>query len=332
MKDVQQSKLLQLLLKIDKIIAKKATFKNLTASIKQELSKYAKNTRVFILIGQDGGESKGKPADQFVRNFAGLVVKHKKSFVVNKDLVKFCKKHSITPGRRIAGSALGVPLRYRNVVYGAIVVNNTKETNAFSRVDQFLITMLAVRLGAEAAHNDMVQENTRLGEEVRQLSLMDELTRIPNRRYFDLVLGMEIKKAKGYSRQLSIAMIDLDRFRNLNARYGKKTGDRLLVHLAQTLKKNVRDTDFVARYGGGEFVILLPETLNEAAVNVAERVRNAVERTPLTAKGLGKKKVTISIGVVTYPGSAESLPVLLEQAQKALSRAKQLGRNQVVTI
>ena len=94
----------------------------------------------------------------------------------------------------------------------------------------------------------------------------------------------------------------------------------------------MRETDFVARYGGGEFVILLPETLNEAAVNVAERVRNAVERTPLTAKGVRKKKMTISLGVVTYPGSAESLPVLLEQAQKALSRARQLGRNQVVTI
>jgi diguanylate cyclase (GGDEF)-like protein len=178
----------------------------------------------------------------------------------------------------------------------------------------------------------MVEENVRLSEEVRELSLIDEVTKIPNRRYFDLVLGMEVKKAKGYSRQLSIALIDLDHFRSLSARYGKNTSDKILLHLAQTLKRNVRDTDFVARYGGGEFVILLPETMNEAAVNVAERVRNAVERAPLKAKGLRKKKMTISLGVVTYPSSAESLPVLIEQAQKALSRAKQLGRNQVVTI
>jgi diguanylate cyclase (GGDEF)-like protein len=332
MTDAQQSKFIELLLRIDKIIARKTTAKNLTASVKQEISKHTKSTRVFILIGSDKGEPKAKGGDQFARSFAGLVVKHKKAFIVNKELDKFCKKHGIMRGRKVAGSAFGVPLRYRSVVYGALVVNNTKEANAFKRVDQSLITTLAYRLGAEIAHDDMVEENVRLSEEVRELSLIDEVTKIPNRRYFDLVLGMEVKKAKGYSRQLSIALIDLDHFRSLSARYGKNTSDKILLHLAQTLKRNVRDTDFVARYGGGEFVILLPETMNEAAVNVAERVRNAVERAPLKAKGLRKKKMTISLGVVTYPSSAESLPVLIEQAQKALSRAKQLGRNQVVTI
>ena len=332
MTDAQQSKFIELLLRIDKIIARKTTVKNLIASIKQEIGRHAKNTRVSILIGPDKGELKAKGADEFARIFAGLLMKQKKALVVNKDLDKFFKKHGIKRGGKIAKSAFGVPLRYRNAVHGAIVVSNTKEANAFKRVDQSLITMLAYRLGAEIAHDDMVDENIRLSEEVRELSLMDEVTKLPNRRYLDLVLGMEVKKAKGYSRQLSMALIDLDHFRGLSTKYGKNTSEKILLHLAQTLKRNVRDTDFVARYGGGEFVILLPETLNEAAVNVADRVRNAVERAPLVAKGLRKKKMTISVGVVTYPGSAESLPVLIEQAQKALSRAKQLGRNQVVTI
>ncbi len=332
MTNAQQSRLLQHLLRINKIIAGKTTVKNLIVNMKQEIGKYAKGARVFILFGSDKGEWKTSGTDQFARSLAHLVVKQKKAFVVNMDLDKFCAKHGIKPGRKIAGSALGVPLRYRNVVYGALVVNNTKEANAFKRVDQALITILAYRLGAEIAHDEMVGENARLVDEVRELSLIDDVTKIPNRRYFDLVIGMEVKKAKGYSRQLSIALIDLDRFRSFGARYGENASDKILLHLAQTLKRNVRDTDFVARYGVGEFVIILPETLNEAAVNVAERVRNAVERAPLTAKGLRKKKITISLGVVTYPGSAESLPVLLEQAQKALNRARQLGRNQVVAI
>jgi len=104
----------------------------------------------------------------------------------------------------------------------------------------------------------------------------------------------------------------------------------LLVHVAQTLKKNVRDTDFLARYGREEFAILFPEASNEAAANVAERVRCAVEQAPIVLKGLGRKRVTISLGVVTYPSSAETLTVLLEQVGRALARAKQLGRNQVV--
>jgi diguanylate cyclase len=280
-----------------------------------------------------GEVEKGKkPYSPSIRGFAALVVASKKVFIVHKDLSKFCKKHNIAALHKNTTGLCGYPIQHRNIVYGAIVLEKVKDHSPFGRAVESLVALIAARLAVEIAFDRLVEEKNRLESEVEQLALFDPLTKIPNRRYFDLILEMEMRKAKGYSRQLSLAMIDLDHFRNLNARHGKKVGNELLIHVAQTLQRNVRATDFVARFGGEEFMIILPEALNEAAVNVAERIRSAVESAPLVLKGTGRKKVTISIGVVTYPSSAENLPALLEQANRALKKAKGLGRNQVVAI
>jgi diguanylate cyclase (GGDEF)-like protein len=108
--------------------------------------------------------------------------------------------------------------------------------------------------------------------------------------------------------------------------------DEILTHVATTLKSNFRDTDFVARCERDTFAVILPEAKNESAVNAAERVRKAVERAPLVTAGGTRRRATVSVGVVTYPGSAENLNTLLEQATKALARAQQLGPSQVVTL
>ncbi|MGD9379737.1 MAG: sensor domain-containing diguanylate cyclase [candidate division WOR-3 bacterium] len=339
MKLPKDAKRLRMLYKIDRIIAKKYSLDNLTANVKSEIRSAYKNTKVHVAIGElkpstgerviNGKKLTGGP---FVTSLSNLLMQKKKSLILGKDLQKFCKKHGIKPVRKSVKSIMGIPVVHRNQTVGAIILENTKQAEAYDDADEAIVTALAVRLGAEIVNDELLVEKTRLETEIRQLALFDPLTKLPNQRYFDLIFEMEIKKAKGYSRQLSLAMIDLDRFRNLSTRYGKKFGDALLMHVAQTLKQNVRDTDFIARLQGVQCVILLPEALNEAAVNVAERVRVAVEKTALTVKGSGKRKVTISVGVVTYPSSAESLPALLEQADKALKRAKQLGGNQVVAL
>jgi diguanylate cyclase (GGDEF)-like protein len=143
------------------------------------------------------------------------------------------------------------------------------------------------------------------------------------------MLDREIRKAKWYSRPLSLAMIDLDDFKKFNDRYGHLNGDKMIVHIAHTLKRNIRDSDFVARYGGEEFAILFPELGDIAAAKVLERIRNAVEKKPLAIKGAGQKLMTISIGVATYPYNADDALELVQNADKALYQAKQLGKNRV---
>lgn len=326
MVEVGSSKLLRSLQKIDRGVTKKYSMVDLINVIKAELRYHFKTTNVFVLMaGQDvpaGGS--------FEKSLCELAMK--KSFVIAKDLRSFCKKHGIKNVPKTVKSIMGLPIQHRGDTFGGVVLEDRKHANTFGPEETVLVTTLINRLGAEVAIDRLAAQKSRLESEVRELVLFDSLTQLPNQRYFNLIVEMELKKAKGYSRQLSLAMIDLDRFRSLNARLGKKVGNDLLVHVARILKRNVRDTDFVARYGGEEFVILLPEALNEAAVNVADRVRIAVERAPFIIKGKGKKKVTISVGVVTYPSTAENLTALLEHADKALKKAKQLGRNQVVAL
>lgn len=159
----------------------------------------------------------------------------------------------------------------------------------------------------------------------------DEKTGLFNFRHFKLVMQDELKRADRYKRQLSLVMIDIDFFKHYNDTNGHPMGDLLLKELSTLLKETVRETDTVARFGGEEFVILLPETGRDQAVRLAEnlrvRIKNHVfpmeERQP-------NKDLTVSMGVAAYPSrNVDSLETLLEKADKALYQAKRRGRNRV---
>jgi len=339
MKHVRSVNWFRILTQVDGIASKKNTLKSLTKGIETILKKNLKNTNIFIVI-DNGGNTKiekaksGKSVNtgSFINTFAALVIGKKKNVAVNKDPAQFCRRHGIKPSPRNVRSVFGMPIQYRSKVYGVIILESIKEANAFRKETVDGVDLIARRLAARIAYDRLVDENNRLEEEVKEACLTDRLTNMPNRRFCDLILDMEFRRAKGYTRQLSLAIVTADNYRSIISKHGRSAGDSLLVHVAATLKKNVRDTDFVGRFNNDEFLVLLPEAVNEAAVNAAERVRDAFERASFTVRGLGRKKVTLSIGVVTYPTSAETLVALLEQAGKALKRAKQVGRNQVVAL
>ncbi len=339
MKRVRSVNWFGILMRVDRIISKKHTLKNLTKNIEKILSGNIKNTKVFIVIGHSGSvktdeTNMGRTIEtgSFVDGFAALVSGKRKNVAVNKNLDVFCRIQRIRPANRNVRSVFGSPLQYQNKVYGAIILENVREVNAFTKEAENTVGMIAQRLAVEIAYDHIAEENNALEQEIKNACLIDPLTNMPNRRFCDLILDMEFRRAKGYTRQLSLALITPDNHRSIRSKYGKAAGDSLLVHVAATLKKNVRDTDFVGRFKDDEFLVLLPEAVNEAAVNAAERVRDAFERATFTVRRLSRKKVTLSIGVVTYPSSAETLAALLEHAGKALKRAKQVGRNQVVAL
>jgi len=338
MKRTQDMTLLHFLSKIDEISAKKHTMQDLFGEVKKTLRKFYRNTKISIAIGRVSVREKpvqirgSEKAGSFEDGFSVLVAKKKKAIIVSKGLTDYCKRHKITPARRVICSVMGLPMLHHGELCGVIILQKTGKAGGFTAGDASLITLLAGRLAAEISYERLNENTNGLMEEIKHLSLIDSLTNMPNRRFFDLILDIELRKAKGYTRQLSLAMISPDQSRTVGAKQGGHVSNVLLVHVAKTLKKNVRDTDFTARFGVDEFAIILPEAVNEAAVNAAERLRKAVERAPLIVKGSSKKRFTISVGVVTYPSSAENLEALLQQAIKALNRAKQLGRNQVVSL
>ncbi|MCX7919536.1 MAG: diguanylate cyclase [bacterium] len=161
-----------------------------------------------------------------------------------------------------------------------------------------------------------------------QLSLTDQLTQLANRRRFDLMLDFEFQVASRYQRPLSLIMGDIDNFKQYNDTYGHLAGDELLRKLAHLIQASVRKVDLVARFGGEEFVILLPNTDAAGAVQLAEKIRKIIELedfSPISGKTI--TPVTISFGVATYPTHAKTKEELLDHADDALYMAKQAGRN-----
>ncbi|UCG31337.1 MAG: GGDEF domain-containing protein [candidate division WOR-3 bacterium] len=156
------------------------------------------------------------------------------------------------------------------------------------------------------------------------LAHADKLTGLYNRQYFDKVALQEFQKAKSSGKSLSVLFVDLDHFKEVNDTHGHRTGDEVLRAVAWLIQKACRKTDLVARYGGEEIVVVLPNTQSSDACKIAEEVRVIIEKQ--TNKML-KIPITVSIGVATFPGDASELHSILQRADQALYEAKRIGRN-----
>ncbi len=156
----------------------------------------------------------------------------------------------------------------------------------------------------------------------------DILTGLPNRRALIEMAEYEIKRCRRYNRPLSIAFIDLDGFKNINDKFGHHAGDILLGKIADTFQKNIRDTDVLARIGGDEFILLMPETDQNAAVEAVTRELNHLQQTLLHGiYGF----VTLSIGIMTSLKNPPPFTEVMKQADQLMYEAKKSGKNQIKT-
>lgn len=213
--------------------------------------------------------------------------------------------------------------RYRLVVHGELL-NAVQATSRDLHVRHF---ENVTRVATDRLVAMITQMSRRLVEAAKQEANLDALTGLHNRRYFDARLSREIEAARSRGRLLSMALIDIDHFHDVNMTHGWPTGDRVLKTFATVVQGHVRATDWVARYGGEEFVIVMPDTELAAAIEVTERVRHAfaeiaidsVEGRPVTA--------TFSAGVAQYADATASLIDLVQHASSRLLSAKAAGRN-----
>jgi len=165
-----------------------------------------------------------------------------------------------------------------------------------------------------------------------KLATIDGLTELYNHRYFQEVLRNQLEIAKRYDQPLSLIIVDIDFFKKFNDTYGHQAGDAVLKQVATILKKNSRATDFVCRYGGEEMSIILPNTNSEEALFNANRLNKAIAEADFQVNSTTSAKVTISVGVATYPNIGETPEEIIECADKGLYYAKEHGRNQVKCI
>lgn len=171
----------------------------------------------------------------------------------------------------------------------------------------------------------------RLIEQTRELALTDGLTGLNNHRYFHERISQELSRVKRCGKNLSLLMIDVDNFKKYNDANGHLVGDDALKRIASIIKANIRAGDIAVRYGGEEFVVILPEANKEQACAVAERIRKSVEEEAfLGEESLPSKSLTVSIGVSSYPEDSENKDELMKLADDALYVAKARGKNCIV--
>jgi len=162
------------------------------------------------------------------------------------------------------------------------------------------------------------------------LSETDELTGLYNTRGFALTMDRAFGQAVRYSRPVSVLMIDSDNLKAVNDQHGHDAGNELLRLIARGIKSQLRATDVLARYGGDEFVVLLPDTGSDGTRDVAERIRESIARTPLELRDKSIP-ITVSIGLASYPEHGRGMDAIMQRADEAMYRAKSEGRNRVVS-
>lgn len=248
---------------------------------------------------------------------AGWVAKHKKPVLI-KDVRTDPRFKVVDNQKRSMVSMISAPLMVKRRVIGVVSLTTRHEDHVFSPDELELVVLMS-------AHISLALENNRLYE----ISVLDGLTNIFNRRYLEQRLLEEVAYSKRYGKPLSVLLLDIDFFKRLNDTYGHQAGDYVLRKVSAILGEALREYDVVARYGGEEFAIVLPTTPKLKGASIAERLRIAICEHEFRFKE-HQISCSISLGVAAFPEDGKVPEELVAAADAALYRAKEGGRNQIM--
>jgi diguanylate cyclase (GGDEF)-like protein len=217
-------------------------------------------------------------------------------------------------------SIIAVPLKIHERVIGVIELINSYEELIFDDVDQSILTAIA-----DFAAIALV--NARNFDRINELVVTDDLTGLYNSRHFGHMIESEFLRAQRYQMELSLVFLDLDRLKRINDAHGHLVGSRMLSELGRLIGKHIRECDRAARYGGDEFVIILPQTGKQQALNLAVKLLELMRSTKFLSDDSQEIRITASFGVATYPQDGGNKTELLRAADIAMYNAKEAGRN-----
>jgi diguanylate cyclase (GGDEF)-like protein len=221
-------------------------------------------------------------------------------------------------------SWMGIPIIFKSKIIGILTLDSTKQN---------LYTNYHSNVGLSFAyHAGIAIENAKLYGKTKELASIDPLTSLYNRRSFFELANISFDKSRALFQTISAIMIDIDDFKKINDKLGHHIGDLVLTRLSKVCSENLGNNDIFGRFGGEEFIVLLPNTTFEEAQVIAEKLRRAIENNPVIVRKSDSIPITSSFGVSTITPTAEDLEVLFVAADKAMYQAKALGKNRVMAI
>jgi diguanylate cyclase (GGDEF)-like protein len=273
----------------------------------------------FEILHQTGLPPQEKKVFNLKGTLLDIVVKNKEPFYLS-DVRNY--RAPIMPFKTDnVGSVLLLPMLYEKDLLGMLTFLSEK-TDALNPYQIELLEVLCNQASTSIA-------NARFHAEIERLAITDGLTGIFNHRHLQERLSQEFSRLERFSEPLSILILDIDHFKEINDTYGHPVGDAVLKGVVDVIKKTIRNIDIPARYGGEEFAVILLGTGAHGALNMAERLRKAVMNRTFSAENQ-TFKVTVSIGISTRPNDGKRKEEIIEKADKALYHAKRTGRNRSV--
>jgi len=257
------------------------------------------------------------------QGIAGWVAQHGEVVIVpdtTKDTRFFGKVDEKT--KMETRSIVAVPVKFRDTCLGVIELINCVGPEGFDPRDLKLLEALSDFAA-------IALENARHVKRIHELTIKDDCTSLYNARHMGFILDTEIYRSQRYTYEFSIVFIDLDHFKQVNDTHGHLVGSRLLAEMGEALKTNCRLIDFAFRYGGDEFVILLPQTSKDNAINVARRLHRLIRDTVWLQKEGLNIHITPSVGLAAYPADSKTKEGLLHLADEAMYLVKNTNRDNV---
>lgn len=249
----------------------------------------------------------------------GKAVALKKTIII-KDYDTWPGRMKAYAGVRIHATIVS-PLMIGERVLGTISILHFNKQNRFSKNDQYILSMFA-------QHAAIALDNALLFEQVQKLARTDAVTGLYNRRAMREIGEYEIRRAKRLDLPIAVAMIDLDDFKVINDQFSHQTGDEVLKEVARLLRENIRNIDTISRYGGDEFVIIMPATNLQESRQAAARLKHILESTPI-GHGGNQFSITASIGLSAHDTNPPDLDEMLRQADEAMYKVKTSGKNRI---
>jgi diguanylate cyclase (GGDEF)-like protein len=228
---------------------------------------------------------------------------------------------SQAPPEAVLGGFAAFPIVTNSRLSGLLAVAGKPVARINAETEAFLAQI--------ANQAQIVMENSRLFDRIKNLSIRDGLTNLYNHRHSIELLTNEFERVGRYETGVSLLMVDIDHFKRINDAHGHPVGDSVLREVARVLKDTLRAVDSLGRYGGEEFIAILPHTSHDEALQTADRLRRAIEEHLFRCAGK-ELRTTVSVGVASFPSDTVDAPAdLVREADKALYRAKEGGRNRV---